>query len=174
MMSAILHPFKALRKLRIRDLQVGSAVSGAFLLLFAVYYSAPNEFVRAPLPPGSSPRVNVVNYIETLTIVPVWTVLFVIGFGFLMAATARDKYGPRAHLTAGVVVIMYAVASFATAITNPGTYIVTATFALAFAFAQFMMQSAYTARHDRISKLIVESNKEREEYVALKKEAEGI
>jgi hypothetical protein len=122
-----------------------------------------------PIPPGESPRINVVNFIEQATIVPIWTVLFAMAFAFCLVASVKDKYGPKAHLFAGVVMAMYAAASYATAYANPHTYIVTATFAAAFAFAQITLQSTYVHRHERISKLVTESSSERAEYVALKK-----
>ena len=172
MRYALRHPLKKVRSLRIRELQVGSAASGVFLLIFAIAYSRPDEFVRAPappIPPGESPRINVVNFIEQATIIPVWTVLFALAFAGCIVASVRDKYGPKAHLFAGVVMAMYSAASYATAYANPQTYIVTATFAAAFAFAQITIMSTYVHRHEKISKMVTESSSERAEYVALKK-----
>lgn len=170
--SLLLHPSRLFVRLRIRELQFSSALSGAFFFIFAVAYAVPNEFVRAPAvptTPGQAPKVNVVAFIEQLTVLPLWTVFFAICWGLLIVAAAREKFGPRAHLIAGSTMSMYAVASLISAVANPGTYIVTTTFAFAFASAQFTLMASYIHRHERIAKELSRSETDRKEYVQSKR-----
>jgi len=175
-MTFEIHPIKKIRSLRIRELQVSSAASAFFLGVLGFAYSMPDEFVRSapiPAPPGQPSKINVVAYIEQLTVFPIWTILFSVSAVLLVIASLRDKFGPHAHLFAGSVMTMYAVASVITAFVNPGTYIVSTTLAWAFAFAQFTIMSSYVYRHERISLELLASSEDRVKYVEEKKGIQG-
>lgn len=118
-------------------------------MLLGVAYLYPDEFVRNPDPTKRTAPSSTVAFIESLTRVPIWGVLFVIVavmlFACLLFKRARDFF-PYAHLASTVVLTMYTIASYTTAVINPGTYVTQALFVGMLAFGALVLMINYASR----------------------------
>lgn len=116
--------------------------------VLAVAYNWPYEFVRrAPEVYVTAPPKNLASYIERLTIVPVWPMVFGISALLLIYAFVfSKKFLPVAHVIFAAFMVGYASSLWITAIANPGTYIVSAVLASFPAAISFAMGISYKER----------------------------
>ena len=108
-------------------------LAGVYSLL-GIAYLFPDEFVRNPDPAKRTAKSSVVAFIENLTVVPVWGILFIITGITLMGALLigrrnADQFVPYPLLLGLVTFSMYSFASWSTTIINSGTYMVSSVLA---------------------------------------------
>ncbi len=103
---------------------LGQAV-GMILLAFAHVW--PDEFVRSMDPTYVSnvhPQ-SIVSFIETLTVIPVWSIALGVASAVILIGMAarRNIWVAAGHLLAACVWAALMIASISTALLNPGTFI---------------------------------------------------
>lgn len=136
------------RRNRARTLgTVGQAIAFAGL---GWAYLFPDEFVR--LPKASSERSSIIVFIEQLTVVPVWGYAFLAAAIGLTASLIRKKnsWKAYAHLYTASITVGYAIASLATGIVNPGTFISGFFIAAAVAVANIALMYSYGSAVDTL------------------------
>lgn len=158
-------PYRALRKqARLRRVEsVFSTVGFGFL---GLAYLWPDEFVRNPN--AATASKNVLATIESLTAVPVWSVLFSVTAIFILVGLLpiHVSYGgnktwhsnallPSAHLAGASVTVGYTIALLLTAALSPFTFITTAIFSTMIAGMQVTLMLGYSSAPD-VSKADVE------------------
>ncbi|QZE10828.1 membrane protein [Gordonia phage ChisanaKitsune] len=151
-------PYRALRKqARLRRVESSISAVGFGLLGFA--YLWPDEFVRNPN--STTASKNVLATIESLTAVPVWSVLFSLTALFIVVGLLpiNVSYGPdrtwhsnallpSAHLAGMATTVGYTVALLATAALSPFTFISTAIFSFMVAGMQVTLMLGYSSAPD--------------------------
>lgn len=151
-------PQRALKRdARLR--RVNSVATCLIFVLLAIAYLYPDEFVRNPIVAKRSNAKSVTMFIESLTVIPVWSLIFLVAalfivIGLLPAMRLRTKQFipsrllPSAHLAAFVTLVGYFTALITTAYINPGTYITTAGFVFLIAVNQVTLMLGYSSRTD--------------------------
>lgn len=119
---------------------------GALYTVLGIAYFNPDELVRHPDPAARGGKQSVLQYVEHLTRLPVWGILFLLtGITLLVAVARWWRFIPPAHLACACVMMGYTAASLTTALINEGTYVVTTIFAFFVAILNLMMMMSYTS-----------------------------
>lgn len=116
-----------------------------------IAYMKPDEFVRNPDVTRRSSINSVIAFIENLTVVPVWGIMFLIAGVSLILALVIGRKRADEHviyplLTGGVVFTMYAFASWSTAIISPHTYVTSAIMATGLGCISFVLMYNYSRK----------------------------
>lgn len=121
---------------------------GALSAVLASAYTWPHEFVRrAPEVYVDPPSKGLVAYIEQLTVIPVWPIVFALSAFLIFSCALFIKQSLKwAHLIAAAFLVGYSAALWMTAIAAPGTFIVSAVLASFAAVMNLSLCDSYAGR----------------------------